>query len=89
MEYKGHEVPHDICRERLLSVLAENSCLLTEKEREEATNPVFCNNIVSCSACIFSLERRTDCRDTIIQFGVDEGYISKGDALQFILDQGE
>ena len=90
-KYKGYiipmGIPKDMSRERLLAVLEDDHCYLPEQGEGEHHDPPYCDNLKDCGECIFYEGNRLSRMDIIVQYGIDQGFLSKAEGLKYLLDK--
>lgn len=88
MEYNGHTIPESkVGKSNLLGVLSGNSCdALCAMDFGNS-----CSNIKSCSSCILnsSPSRTDESYATLIEYGIEHKYITKGQGMKFLLDRSQ
>ena len=82
MKYKGHKIPKALTKETVLAFLEIEQCRINEGD---------CG-VSRCFDCIFSTlgllhTTRAAKYQSIIEYGVNKGLLSKGEALKFTLDK--
>lgn len=80
-------IPTDMSKERLFAVLEEDHCYLPDSGEYEDPNPDYCTNLKGCGVCIFWDDNRIHRRHMLIQYGLDQGWLTKAEALKHTLDK--
>ena len=80
-------IPTTMNKELLLSVLEDDTCSIGEAHHD--TSCSYCDNIPDCEACIFFEDNRLYHRHMLIQYGIDKGWLTKGEGLGLLLDKAD